>query len=451
MDEHPDSALHYGHVGRAVYLPETKTWTFARSFSRCTPISYTGLTSTTIFPARNTSELQPPPQIRQQADSKLIQNAHPELAGQWPTINDDALSKVIIKAADLCDPQISGLFDLGYALDHASDDSTSIPDPVAIAAAVTGIGRDTISFRMMEDDLVEIQDDASRQDASSLLVPSIGDVETTEWSQRGAPVQQICFARTVAKKTTWMAARLKTSIVIFRPIFQPVPVPAHINVTDTEALSIPLRNSRLDANPVVEVLQDFTGGFTLANVTFNPWYSRKLGIVDIMGNWSIWEITGRQNKHGSTYAPRKLMMASLLSDRDKPQSMRPRHDGWASIEWVADSSTVVVSDRRCTMLYEITDEVNGKVFRSSIVELGMVNRSEWVLDLQRSIQDPSHFFILTTSRLLWFDVTRAPISNGTRPSLAPSITWSHFRDPEDTTLRISDLMVNGGMCFDCFV
>ena len=448
MDDHPDSALHYGHVGRAVYLPETKTWTFARSFARCTPISYIGLTRTTILPARNTAELQPRPKTSRQADDKLIPNAHPELAGQWPTIRDDALSKVIINAADLCDPQISTLFDLGYALDHASDDSTSIPDPVAVAAAVTGISRDTISFRLMKDDLVEIQNEGSRHDVS-LLVPSIGDVETTEWSQRGAPIQQLRFARTVGKKATWMAARLKTSVMIFRPIFQPVPAPAHINVTGTEALSIPFRNSRLDANPVVELLQDFTGGFTLADVTFNPWYSRKFGVVDIMGNWSVWEITGRQKKHGSTYAPRKLMMASLPSSSpNDPKPVRPRHDGWASIEWVADSSIVVVSDRRCTMLYEMADEMTGKGVRSSIVELGMDKSSEWVLDLQRSIQDPSHFFVLTTSRLLWFDVTSAPISNGTRPSLLPSITWRHFRDPEDTTLGISDLMVNGGVCLN---
>ncbi|KAJ5289385.1 uncharacterized protein N7443_009638 [Penicillium atrosanguineum] len=446
MDDHPDSALHYGHVGRAVYLPETKTWTFARSFARCTPISYTGLTRTTISPARNTTELQPRPKTSRQADDKLIPNAQPELAGQWPTICDDALSKVITNAADLCDPQISTLFDLGYALDHASDDSASIPDPVAVAAAVTGVSRDTISFRLMRDDLVEIQNKGSQHDVP-LLIPSIGDVETTEWSQRKAPIQQVRFARTVGKKAAWMAARLKTSVMIFRPIFQPVPVPAHINVTDTEALSIPFRNSRLDANPVVELLQDFTGGFTLADVTFNPWYSRKFGVVDIMGNWSIWEITGRQKKHGSTYAPRKLMMASLPSSSSPKDSkpIRPRHDGWASIEWVVDSSTLVVSDRRCTMLYEMTDEMTGKSARSSIVELGMDKNSEWVLDMQRSIQDPSHFFVLTTSRLLWFDVTRAPISNGMRPSLPPFVTWRHFRDPEDTTLRISDLMVNGDL------
>ncbi|KAJ5684805.1 uncharacterized protein N7477_001150 [Penicillium maclennaniae] len=445
MDDYPDSALHYGHVGRAVYLPATKEWTFARSFARCTPISYTGLTRTTILPALNTADLKPRPKISRQADDQLISNAHPELAGQWPTLRDHALSKIIMNAADLCDPQISSIFALGYALDHASDDSTSIPEPVAVAASVTGIGRDIISFRLMKDDLVEIQNEGFRHDAS-LLIPSIGDVETTEWSQRKAPIQQLRFARTVGKKATWMAARLKTSVMIFRPILQSVPVPAHINATDTEALSISFRNSRLDANPVVELLQDFTGGFTLADVTFNPWYSRIFGVVDIMGNWSVWEITGRQKKHGSTYAPRKLMMASLpTSPPREPKSVRPRHDGWASIEWVADSSTVVVSDRRSTVLYEMTDELTSKSVRSSIVELGMDKKSEWILDLQRSIQNPSHFFILTSSRLLWFDVTRASISNGTRTSLFPSLTWRHFRDPEDTTLHISDLLVNGDL------
>lgn len=34
MDEHSGSALHYGHVGRAVYLPEEQDWTFTRSFAR---------------------------------------------------------------------------------------------------------------------------------------------------------------------------------------------------------------------------------------------------------------------------------------------------------------------------------------------------------------------------------------------------------------------------------
>jgi RNA polymerase I-specific transcription initiation factor RRN6 len=402
------------------------------------------VTKTAISSAGHTFELQPPHKISRQAHDKLIPNAHPDLAAQWSTINDDAYSRVITNTAELCDPQVSTLFDLGYALDHASDDSKGIPGPLAIAATVTGTSRDTISFRMMVDDVAEIQHEDSQHEGHWLRIPSIGDAETTEWSQRGGPIQQICFARPVEGKTTWMAARLRRSIMIFRPILQREPVPAHITGTDTEAFSIPYRNSRLDANPVVELSENVTGGFTLADVTFNPRYPRQFGVVDIMGNWSVWEITGRQRKHGSTYAARKISMASLPSTDEKPQIERPRHDGWASIEWVAHFSTVVVSDRRCTVLYQMA----GEDIRSSFVELGMEKQSEWVLDLQRSVQNPSHFFVLTTSRLLWFDVTALPPNpNDTRPALRPRITWRHFRDPEDTTLRISDLMVNRGMCF----
>jgi hypothetical protein len=34
MDEHSGSALHYGHVGRAIYLPDEQDWIFTRSFAR---------------------------------------------------------------------------------------------------------------------------------------------------------------------------------------------------------------------------------------------------------------------------------------------------------------------------------------------------------------------------------------------------------------------------------
>jgi hypothetical protein len=39
MDEHPGSALHYGHVGRAIYLPDEQDWIFTRSFARCKYLS----------------------------------------------------------------------------------------------------------------------------------------------------------------------------------------------------------------------------------------------------------------------------------------------------------------------------------------------------------------------------------------------------------------------------
>jgi RNA polymerase I-specific transcription initiation factor RRN6 len=94
------------------------------------------------------------------------------------------------------------------------------------------------------------------------------------------------------------------------------------------------------------------------------------------------------------------------------------------------------------MLYRLAEGENG----SSIVELGMTRQSEWILDVQRSTQNVPHFYVLTTSRLLWFDLTTATSNEyGSRTALRPRLTWRHFRDPEDTTLRMSDLLIDGGM------
>ncbi|KAJ5160624.1 uncharacterized protein N7482_007628 [Penicillium canariense] len=436
MDEHPDSALHYGHVGRAIYLPETQTWTFSRSFARPPSISYTGVTKTTVRAPTRTSQPQTSVKPFRTADQQLIPRVLPDLASHWSSIRDDGLSKIITTVTDIYDPQVSSLLDLGYATHHGTED-TRARGPVAIAASVTGECGNIVSFRALTDDTAELP-----TEGSALRGPSIGQSEVTEWSKRGAPIQQICFARPLEEKPVWMAARLQEATTIFRPLYHLDPVPMHIADDDTAAFSVPLRNSRLDANPVVDISNSHTGGFSHADVAFNPWYPRQLAIVDTRGNWSVWEISGRQRRRRANWAATCVKKGELPETVDKPDANRPRHDGWASIEWVADFSTLLVSDRRCLMLYQLSEGV----CQSSAVEIGMTRQSEWILDVQRSAQNVAHFFVLTTSRLVWFDVTTAPPNeHGLRPSLRPRLAWRHFRDPEDTTLRLSDLPINGDL------
>lgn len=436
MDEHPESALHYGHVGRAIYLPETQTWTFSRSFARNIPISYTGVTKTTVPASTPVSQTQNSSKPVRTADPQLIPHVLPELASQWSSLQDDAFSKVVLTATNICDPQVSSLIDLGYATYHGAEDTRGRV-PVAIAASVTGECGNTISFRVLTDETAELP-----LDGSALRVPCIGQTEVTEWSKRGAPIQHICFARPLEEKSVWMAARLQEATTIFRPLYHRDSVPMYIPDDDTAAFTAPLRNSRLDANPVVDISNSHTGGFPHADVTFNPWYPRQLAIVDIRGNWSIWDISGRQRRRRANWSATCSKKGTLPDTNDKPDSTRPRHDGWASIEWVADFSTLLVADRRSLMLYRLAEGENG----SSIVELGMTRQSEWILDVQRSTQNVSHFFVLTTSRLLWFDLTTATSNEyGSRTTLRPRLAWRHFRDSEDTTLSMSDLLIDGGM------
>jgi RNA polymerase I-specific transcription initiation factor RRN6 len=160
MDEHPESALHYGHVGRAIYLPETQTWTFSRSFARNIPISYTGVTKTTVPASTPVSQTQNSSKPVRTADPQLIPHVLPELASQWSSLQDDAFSKVVLTATNICDPQVSSLIDLGYATYHGAEDTRGRV-PVAIAASVTGECGNTISFRVLTDETAELPLDGS--------------------------------------------------------------------------------------------------------------------------------------------------------------------------------------------------------------------------------------------------------------------------------------------------
>jgi RNA polymerase I-specific transcription initiation factor RRN6 len=206
--------------------------------------------------------------------------------------------------------------------------------------------------------------------------------------------------------------------------------------------SKPLKNSRLDANPIAEVSVSRTGGFSHADVTFNPWYQRQFAIVDIRGKWSVWEITGRQRLQQSTWAVERVKSGSLPLRDYKRKHSCPRLDGWASIEWVHNVGSVVVSNRHSVIIYAFTDNQ----IPPRTVELGMAKQSEWVLAVQRNPRKPSQFFVLTTTRILWFHVRALSGEDDTSLSIYPKVSWRHFRDPEDTTLRLSDIVVYQGMC-----
>ena len=382
------------------------------------------------------------PQISPIENKCFLPSVYPELAACWPLSSNETLSHAIT-TCKTCDPLVSSLFDIGYAVDLENNDSGSRVVPIAVVAS--GECGNTISFWKIEDDVVELR----TKTITSIRVPAIGQTEGIEWSAGGAPVRQICFAGTVEEKATWMAARLPHSTIIFRPQYHRNPVSVPISRDDDHLLPIRSRKSRLDANPLVEILNTQTGGFAHADVTFNPWYQKQFAIVDERGNWSVWELSGRHRRTKGNWTAVSVKSGALpwldLGDAQDIDD-HPRHDGWATIEWAGDVNSFIVSDRRCPMLYRME---SGQVCPYTI-ELGLKRRTEWILDIKRSASNVSHAFILTTTRIFWLDITSSPdptiaAENDSRPSLCPRLSWRHFRDPEDITLRLASLPVDEGM------
>ncbi|KAL2002477.1 hypothetical protein VTN02DRAFT_6699 [Thermoascus thermophilus] len=433
MDEHRTDALQYGRLGTATYLPEVRSWKFSRSPTRSSPLSYVGRTRRTVSPS---SRLVSPVSLGPRNKWNLLLNIHPELAAGSSLNETEALSRAISATTDTCDPRVSTLIDLGHAVDLENDASGNRTVPIAVVAS--GECGDSISFLKIEDEVVEWR----QQKLFRARVPSIGNTEATKWAGGGAPVRQICFAQTAEEKATWMAARFSLSTTIFRPLYRRTPISTHYGRNDVQSVPAPLRNSHLDPNPLVDISSSQTGGHPHADVAFNPWYQKQVAIVDECGNWSIWDLSGRQRRSKSNWLATCVKSGSLPwlgSSEGGDSNEQPHHDGWAAIEWVGDVNSLVVCDRRRIILYRLESD---SVF-SHPIELGLKRRSEWILDIKRSSSNLSHAFILTTSRILWLD-TSSVVSASRRdsnPSLVPQLSWRHFRDPEDTTLRLASLQM----------
>ncbi|EAW07943.1 uncharacterized protein ACLA_026600 [Aspergillus clavatus NRRL 1] len=371
-------------------------------------------------------------------NKNLLPRVHPELAAGWSLVNNETLSHVITTTSEICDPLTSSLFDLGNAVDIENDDSGNRVVPIAVSAS--GECGNTISFRKLEEGTTELRHGVTAR----MRVPMIGESECTEWSTGGAPVRQVCFARTTEEKPTWAAARFPQSITIFRPLYRKQPVSVQIYRDGDRVVPTYTRNSRLDANPLVEISVSQTGGFAHADITFNPWYQKQLAIVDERGNWTVWEVSGRQRRSKGNWAAACVKSGSLpWVDLGEGQDINghTRHDGWAAIEWVGDVNSFIVSDRRCPMLYRI----EGDDILPYAIELGLKRKLEWILDVKRSSCNVSQIFILTTSRIFLLDISSVPVAdshkNDTRPVWFPVLSWRHFRDTEDTTLRLSPLIL----------
>ena len=379
------------------------------------------------------------PQSSLVENKSLLPKIHPELAASWSLLGNETFSHAITTTSEVCDPQVSSLLDIGNAVEFENDGASNRAIP--IAAFASGECGNSISFRRLEEDTLEL-----KSNITSVRVPSIGETDTMEWIVGGAPVRQICFPRTVEEKATWMAARCPGSTTIFRPLYRKDPVPVNTYSSGDYMSPRSAQYSRLDANPLIEISNLRTGGYAHADVTFNPYYQRQFAIVDQRGNWGIWDISGRHRRIKGNWSATCVRSGALPwfdIDDDIVLDNQPRHDGWAAIEWAADVNTLLVSDRRCPMLYRM----EGDQVWPIPIELGLKRKSEWILDIKRSSSDASHAFILTTTRIFWLEVTPSADSDkgGPETTIYPRLSWRHHRDPEDTTLRLSPLLTNEGM------
>ncbi|KAK5074371.1 hypothetical protein LTR64_006484 [Lithohypha guttulata] len=115
-------------------------------------------------------------------------------------------------------------------------------------------------------------------------VPSFSVQDTTDW-QGIEQIQQILFSskRAGSRSDTYLAVRLQSQTCLFEPLLR----------RDTAVSSASSKGS-LDLNRFLTLPVSATGDHTHADVAFDPHNHRRLAIIDVEGNWSIWTVHGKR-------------------------------------------------------------------------------------------------------------------------------------------------------------
>jgi RNA polymerase I-specific transcription initiation factor RRN6 len=440
MADAPAVDLSYGHFGTPLYDPEAKHWIFQRRPRKHQLLI--SLASSKVFPSANThqAETEILDTIGAKAlghHIKTLARNNPELAPALELLPDLAkVSASIVSVVSTYNPAVGDLLAFGR-----NDDIDTERARARYRIAATPYGETGNILRITH--VREDQYGWGHDKGVWLNVPCLH--EETSWSGwwpgSGAPIQQICFGDSDGS-ASFMAVRMPTETIIFRPLFRSTPVQTGTSQSPR------LPPSRLDPNPVLHIPISKTGRLPQADVCFNPWFPRQLAFVDEEGSWSVWDLEGQARRINNycvspfcfgTIVPPKSVEA--IPDEAMPEFDEPSgspEDGWARILWIGDVNTIVVCNRRHMAVFVINGGKE-KARRLKCPELGFARTASWILDIRRSPQNQNRFFVLTSTMLHLVEIRFQDVGLGRSSSESEAIvllSWRHFRGAEDVSLQM---------------
>lgn len=374
--------------------------------------------------------------MHQQA--KSVAKRYPEVVPGLASLEAFAhASQYITSIVSVHDPLISDQLAFGKAVDLNARKSRA--KNVPIIAVVAGEAGNAVRIAR-----INLAQYCWKPDEDlRLAVPEIFPGEDAWWAGDGGPVQQIRFAEDAGEGSTWMVLRLLQSTVILRPQYHRSPIQAY--VPEGGSKSHRVSTSRLDANPVLSLPIEKTGGVTHADIDINPWYHHQIAIVDQHGAWSLWVIERQDPKRG-TYNINVWKAGHMYDDDESEEPHQNDGDGWGAICFAGNPSTLVICNRRNMAVFD----VSGKPVRLGAPDIGLSRPSNWILDLRRSSLNRNHLFILTSSQIIWLHVSGAGEDSSidtVHTGATVLMSWNHFRNDDDIGLRLQVQEHNAGTVY----
>lgn len=200
----------------------------------------------------------------------------------------------------------------------------------------------------------------------------------------------------------------------------------YIAVRTTRTVHI-LKCFYLGAKPGVRAIQigEITAaqfhGCDFADVCFNPYLFQQLAVVDVNGNFDIWNINTRDN----------LVKMSLQIEAKDPGQL----SNWKKIAWGAASSKILLFSRV---------EVTELEFQPSVSSRAIITANTWsrIRDFKVVTNSMNYAFLLTSKELIWIELS---------DPMKRIMTWKHFLDDSDPSLKLTVCEYDDDSKFLCLV
>ncbi|RMZ79098.1 hypothetical protein DV738_g3439, partial [Chaetothyriales sp. CBS 135597] len=379
---HDISNVTYGHFGLPSYHADTQQWTFPRNIAQTWSREGGGISLRRIH--RRVHSLDPAI-----AQIPSLSSAEAEAEAEAPF-----KSRHVLKDT----PELLPASALIKALGREASLGGVGPEesaPPAITNSQLVFGRapyaDARNYRVSSSQLPFLAVVSSRESDKISFWPvlSMTDVSTEEdieapdklpvlgslntWSAPlNEPILQLCYLPVACV----LAYRQSSASSLCLPFIQPTRLhgQAHPRVVIKQVLSLPLSR---------------TGGHAHADVALSCAPGLQMAVVDVHGNYSVWEVTGKQSLTSRLLYQARLRFSGKLcswtESQRPPRQPGPYFDGWHKVCFLEPSigyPLLLVANRQKAVLFDN----DGNELQD--VDLRLESKFEWLLDISPSKTDP---------------------------------------------------------------
>lgn len=280
------------------------------------------------------------------------------------------------------------------------------------------------------------------------------------WVTDAVPISQVKAATYFSPSTSirWLVVQKTTSTTILQPEYRPFRVPwdeAPEDHTHQQPLYV------IDPNPLLTLHHHQTGGHAHSDVDFHPPTLQRppqLAVLDECGYWTIWNILGTWHVDKKTLRLSLYMrghmsegvLHAIPSCTTYPAASHGLlYVGTSEIgkykATTRQAGTLQAHARPSPYMlmwnserYVVIDVESNSALPMPELLLHTRTTTDQILDIQGSLLQEDHVFVLTARRLIWLDLCcRDASSNGARKPTT-ILAFSHFGSGhEETRMSVS--------------